>query len=217
MVKKLKKVNKTISKYARIAGGSYHKNRDKRKELLHEKHLEILDNYSDDYHNVIRDNKTGEIILGIRGTQLKDTKKESISDLGTDALLALLGERGLKMTPRYKKSKNKLDELKKDFPDNKITLTAHSLGGGIGYTLGNEYDLDTYNFNSGSLKWTDRWMKSGALSKENRKKHKFFHTDAFDPLSFTSKAYPATHHTVPVKQDLQDPGVLKAHSIENFY
>jgi putative lipase involved disintegration of autophagic bodies len=127
-----------------------------------------------------------------------------------------MGERGLKMTPRYKKSKAKLEEIKRDFPDAPITLSAHSLGGSIAYTLGHQHGIPSYSFNAGSLKWIDRW-NSSALDPKVKKMHKIYHTDAFDVLSFTSQAYPATHHTVPVKDDIKDPGVLKAHSIEHFY
>jgi hypothetical protein len=118
---------------ARLSKEAYEKKRQDFNEWMVEKY------HNNAEHGVWINNKLKEIKVAFRGT-------DNLKDLGTDAYLAL-GK--LKNTDRYKKEDNLIQQLKRMYPNYKITLTGHSLSASIASELSKKYNLEGSGFNAG--------------------------------------------------------------------
>ena len=83
----------------------------------------------------------------MRGTDIGNDLGQRNNDLLTDLQLAV-GR--LKLTKRFKDSKNMLDSIIKEFPGVNIVLTGHSLAAAIADYLSLAYKLPCILFNTGS-------------------------------------------------------------------
>ena len=98
---------------------------------------------------VFKNLKTDELVIAFRGTEACDFPcsfkkiKESILDLAADTLLSL-GKNG----PQFRHAFNFAQEIINNYPDDKITVTGHSFGGGLAQAIGTTFGLETFAFNS---------------------------------------------------------------------
>lgn len=205
-----------IDFYAKIANASY-VNPTKRAAYsitygLKDKGLVYDADSSDKYHSVYIDTKNNKIVMSIRGTDLKHGMGEAVSDLLTDAAVAFGATKG---TKRYKRSENKLMELKEKYPDMEIESFGHSLGGTIGANLSKKHGITSHNFNTGSgridANTVFKDFKEQKFHPEYKERLNYYHTGDFDILSQTSLAFPGTHHIYERNPD------LSSHSLQNFY
>jgi hypothetical protein len=118
---------------AKLSKDAYEKKRNDYNEWMLEKY------HNNREHGVWINNKTKEIKVAFRGT-------DNLGDVKTDAYLAV-GK--LKSTDRFKKEDNLIQQLKRMYPNYKITVTGHSLGGALASEISNKYNLEGSGFNSG--------------------------------------------------------------------
>lgn len=111
----------------------------------------ILPEYSDKNSTVIEkinNNGEQELIISYRGTDPFNPL-----DLTADAQIAF-GNPSAQLlnfpVGRFREAENKYLELKKQFPNAKITLTGHSLGARQALLIGEKYNVPTRAFNVGS-------------------------------------------------------------------
>ncbi len=91
---------------------------------------------------------TEEVVLSIRGTDLRDFKSGgSFEDLLADGMIGVGIE---KASGRFKRAEDVLLKAQKKYPGQKLTLSAHSLGGTLSSDLSLKYNLENHSFNSGS-------------------------------------------------------------------
>ncbi|PEA53781.1 lipase [Bacillus pseudomycoides] len=77
----------------------------------------------------LQDDTTGEIVISFVGTQ---PSKDYGADIGTDIALGLYNSFHLNLKPDQVEEANKFyEQVRKDHPNAKITITGHSLGGGL--------------------------------------------------------------------------------------
>lgn len=83
--------------------------------------------------------KNGTIVISIRGTDEKfnDLIKEDIGRLGIK-----------KLPNQYSDAQKFYEIIKRDFPNQKIVFTGHSLGGSLAQLMGNKTGCETITFNA---------------------------------------------------------------------
>ena len=99
----------------------------------------------DDENVAYRDN-LGNVKIGIRGTA-------SGGDVLTDA--KILGGKRLEDTSRYKRSEDFVNRIKEKYKPSDISLSGHSLGGGIVNALSKKYGYSGSAYNPFLLKKED--------------------------------------------------------------
>ena len=82
------------------------------------------------------------IIVGERGTVVSD-----LEDLGNDGRVVM---GNLHNARRFKEEDAFIGKLKKEFPDSRITITGHSLGGSYASRLAHKHGIEAYAWNEGS-------------------------------------------------------------------
>ena len=152
------------------------------------------------------------VALCIRGTNPKNPQ-----DLASDAALAF-GK--LRFTTRYKEIKSRFRQLLRDYPNHKIIVVGHSLGGTLAAELLNEFpnEIDSIHiFNPGAgidsiLKGTKGHILASLGIKRYkaiRRKTHIYHIKG-DIISFLSRILPGNHIEGKNKED------TSAHSLANF-
>ena len=153
-------------------------------------------------------NNAGTIIIAFRGTTL------TTSDLVADARIAfgtfLQGS-------RFKRSLRAVKEVIRRFPNNKIVLVGHSLGGAVAHNIGIIMGLESHVFNIGSspidipTNFIEQLKcKYGPENACNiTDKQKIYHTKG-DPISLSALSGGYDTHKITKKKGL-DP-----HTIDNF-
>lgn len=151
-----------------------------------------------DFHATLyRNGKDGNLVIAFQGTA-------GSGDLKDDTAHFI-------MTPdQYKEAKKFFDEVKAKFPNDKLTLTGHSLGGGLAQYVAALNDVPATTFNPAKLQittMTDVLLNSPG--KFNKITNITFGSD------FVSKGglFPLLGHT---KNFGATNGVLYDHSITNF-
>lgn len=94
---------------------------------------------------------TGEVYMGIRGTELGKGKGRALDDLWEDALIATGAEK-LFTTTRNKKAERLAQQLIDEAggDKSKVKLAAHSLGGSVALNTGKKLGLHVDAYNPGS-------------------------------------------------------------------
>ena len=82
--------------------------------------------------------KNGKIVIAMRGTE-KEDKKDWQNDINM----------GMKKLPnQYVDAQKFYEKVKKDFPNQEIVFTGHSLGGSLAQLMSNKTGLETVTFNA---------------------------------------------------------------------
>lgn len=201
--------------YSTLAETSYMRNKiDKERYLIKNKIEDyFLDHeLTDKYHSIYFNPDKKETVLSIRGTDIHNKQKGKTEDLITDAFLLF----GLEhMTPRYKKSVKKLDEVRETYNDHDIVLTGHSLGGTIAREIAIKHDIPAHIFNHGNtvshVKKSQQQYFSNILVKDKKKllNNYVVMGDVISNSSLLDKTM--TNHIYEKKDN------HNAHSLNNFY
>ena len=175
----------------------------------------ILYGLSDPNATVIQ--KRNHIIISYRGTD-----PQNISDLTADGQI-LAGNNysdNIHGIGRFKEAENKYEDVKKAYPDSRVTLTGHSLGGALGIHTGRKYDLEGTFFNPGqSLLSLPTEIKEAMKTRNNN--FTIHHTFG-DPISSSNYWLDKsdkiiTHYIDPITYAKQwYKGEVGGHPLSNF-
>ena len=83
--------------------------------------------------------KNGKIIIVMRGTELND-----IGDMSDDGNMYF----GKKLPNQYVDAQKFYEKVRKDFPNQEIVFTGHSLGGSLAKLMSNKTGHETVTFNA---------------------------------------------------------------------
>ena len=144
---------------------------------------------AEDSENVAYRDDAGRVRVGIRGTA-------SGSDLLTDA--KILGGKRLEDTSRFKRSEDFVNKIREQYKPADISLSGHSLGGGIVNALSKKYGYSGAAYNPFLLKKEDISDKIKNVRS------------AFDPVSL------AVAKDIKTDYSKLDFNPLKAHGISQF-
>lgn len=146
---------------------------------------------SDKDNAVYQSQKDKKIVIVFRGSaKIKDLK----ADLG-------VATGNLQKTSRHDSSEELVKKMKTLFPDYKIILTGHSLGGSLAVSMASKHDLPAVVFNAGHT-----------LGKDNKDSDITFYTKEGDPVSMLG-----ANSYKNVKMIKGSHGnALKDHSLSNF-
>lgn len=156
---------------------------------------------------------TGEIVLAFRGTETcdfpcsLDESKEVVLDLAADIQLTA-GKNGSQFRHAFEYT---LEVLAR-YPDRKITLTGHSLGGGLAQAAGASLGLETFAFNSAPV--ADDFFDDHPVGLTSEELNEIIHVlaDIHDPVSNTDetgKVYLNAAHVSPLIQfDFNEKEIL---------
>ena len=153
---------------------------------------------------VYNNRDTGELTLAFRGTEacsfpcsLSETKAYLL-DVAADTALTL----GF-VNDQFKHAFNFAQDVVNRYPGRKITVTGHSLGGGLAQAVGAVLGLETFAFNSSPV--PDDFFDSYPLSLTSEQLEEIIHViaDIHDPVSNTDetgKFYLNADHVTPLIQ-----------------
>ena len=144
---------------------------------------------AEDQDQVAYRDDAGNVKVGIRGTS-------NISDVLTDA--KILAGKKIEDTDRYKQSENFINKIKEQYKPSDISLSGHSLSGGIVNALSKKYGYKGKAYNPYLLKKEDISDKV-----ENVR-------SVFDPVSIAVAPHIKTDYS---KIDFNP---LQAHSVSQF-
>ena len=112
---------------------------------------------------------SGQVVIALRGTE------GTAKDWSNNAVYGLAGESAYKMTPRYKRAKERVAELEKKYNPEVITLIGHSQSGLIAELLpSNARERITLN----------KATRPQDFLFRRRKKNQYDIRSRFDPVSF---------------------------------
>jgi len=143
----------------------------------------------DDENVAYRDEKTGKVRIGVRGTA-------GVDDLKTDA--DILAGTKIEDTDRFKRSDAFFQKVKDKYKPDNIRLSGHSLGGGIVNRLSQKYGVEGSAYNPFLLKKDDISDKIKNVRS------------AFDPVSL------AVAGNIKTDYSKLDINPLKSHGIKQF-
>lgn len=144
---------------------------------------------------VYRNSNTGELVLAFRGTEAYDCEwssffscavdavKESALDIAADALLNF-GTNG----PQFRDAYDYAQEVFEYFPDQPITITGHSLGGGLAQAIGSAFGMETFAFNSAPVPNDFMEDHPSVLLPEELDDYIHVIGDIHDPVSNTNES-----------------------------
>lgn len=183
-------------KYARLAMASYYT--DPSSDLL--QGFARDDELSTPEHAVLHDASSGETVIAYRGTT-------NFGDVRTDAHLALGREAH---TERYKRSEEVYEAVRRRYNPEMVSVTGHSLGGGIALHIGEKYDVASHTYNP-AISPTQVFdpPETGTAI------HRIYHTP-LDPVSVGAQVIGVNHANREVVRVHNHPA-HHPHAIENFY
>ena len=147
-------------KYSLFAKAAYDYNFngfDSAQEELHNflPNYDLVPEYSDNHSVVVRNNKTNEISIAYRGTDFKNPtdlladialQRPPMEGHGISAgLTSLIG----KVSPgsyRFIEAQNKYDAVRQAFPNDRVTVTGHSLGAAQSLLVARNNNLKGFHF-----------------------------------------------------------------------
>ncbi|WP_292993679.1 lipase [Nitrosomonas sp.] len=153
---------------------------------------------------VYKNRDTNELALAFRGTEtcdfpcsfkeLEDTARDAIADaaigIGT-------------VSDQFKDAFRFAQGVVSRYPGIKITVTGHSLGGGLAQAIGAVLGLETFAFNSSPV--PDHFFDTYSITLPNEEIQELIYViaDVHDPVSNTDntgKFYLDSHHVTPLIQ-----------------
>jgi hypothetical protein len=150
------------NKYAIMSDIAYQNNSEERENVLNQyypdKHWALDDLLSHDQAVVLKNKKTGEAVVSVRGTDV-NSKKRRLNDLIADVGIFF----GIdKYSDRNKRIENIVDQAIQKYGKDNIRLTGHSLGGKLAQNAAEKYNLPAYLYNVGStpVMWKSQIIKS---------------------------------------------------------
>lgn len=186
-------------------------------------HYTLEKGLTDNTSAVLRDNEKKEVVIAFRGTLLDGPEK--MKDLKDDTLIAL-GISKLIDTKRLQEAEMKYERVKELYPDDKVVVTGHSLGGIQSYHLGTKYNIDGYHYNIGSGPMDGVFNRVQSMLKHGNEaydRQNIFHSDYYkalgdefvgeDPLSAGSKHLAGNHNVIKVNSST----ALGSHGLHHFY
>jgi len=151
-----------------------------------------IDSYkkiAEDEDNVAYRDDAGRVKVGIRGTS-------NLADVMTD--VNVLGGKRIEDTDRFKKSEDFINKIREKYKPADVSLSGHSLGGGIVNALSKKYG---YTGTAINPFLTDKSQISDKIKNVR---------SAFDPVSLAVAPYIKTDYS---KLDFNP---LKAHAVSQF-
>lgn len=207
-------IQRKQTKYGLLSSLAYEKtNEDREKKLRKfdkDENWELLPDYSGRDASVYKSNRTNEIVISVRGTDLKskDTRyKDLKTDLGIAAGLSKYGKRNYQVTELVKK-------VKTDFPDSKPMLTGHSLGARIAADVAKKEELPAVVYNQGSSPLDLKWYVKDKLFGSKKHDVTHFNTNkgaTIDPVSISASILSGDKNVIVENKKGHHP-----HSLSNF-
>ncbi|MCK5889401.1 MAG: DUF2974 domain-containing protein [Methylococcales bacterium] len=165
--------------------------------------IESKDRNSGMQSGVYQHNQTNELVIAFRGTQsckkfsFSCSLKESYLDLAADALITVG-----KADEQFEHAFNYANEVITRYPDRKITMTGHSLGGSLAQAIGASLEKEVFVFNSAPVPEDFFSDHPSALSVDELYNSIFILADIHDPISntFESTLYHNASHITPLLQ-----------------
>lgn len=168
---------------------------------------------------VYKNRDTNELALAFRGTEtcnfpcsfkeLEDTARDAIADaaigIGT-------------VSDQFKDAFRFAQGVVSRYPGIKITVTGHSLGGGLAQAIGAVLGLETFAFNSSPV--PDHFFDTYSITLPNEEIQELIYViaDVHDPVSNTDntgKFYFDSHHVTPLIQfNFSTKEILPEHTVD---
>lgn len=153
---------------------------------------------------VYRNRDTDELVLAFRGTETCDfpcSFKET-EDFTRDVIADTAIGIGT-VSDQFKDAFNFAQDIVNRYPISKITVTGHSLGGGLAQAVGATLGLETFAFNSSPV--PDHFFDTYTITLSNEQLQELIYViaDIHDPVSNTDetgKLYVDSHHVTPLIQ-----------------
>ncbi len=162
-----------------------------------------------------RNKETAELVLAFRGTEKCDfpCSLETLRDMAADVTLSL----GL-IPDQFKHAFNFAQDVSNRYSNHKITVSGHSLGGGLAQAIGAVFGLETYAFNSSPVPddFFDQYPVT--LPQEELDEIIFNIADIHDPVSNTDDNgnfyFNARHVTQLLQFDFDAKEIFPAQSLD---
>lgn len=153
---------------------------------------------------VYKNRDTQELVIAFRGTEACDIScsfeewQDSTRDMIADTAIGT----GT-VSDQFKHAFNFAQDMIKKYPASKITVTGHSLGGGLAQAVGATLGLETYAFNSSPV--PDHFFDTYQITLTKEQLNELVHVvaDVHDPVSNTNETgdfYLDSHHVTPLIQ-----------------
>jgi len=131
--------------------------------------VEGWDNVMDTPEVSAFEHPSGQVVVALRGTE------GTLKDWSNNAVYGLAGESAYKMTPRYKRAKERVAELEKKYNPEDMTIIGHSQGGLLAEIVpSNARERITLN----------KATRPQDFLFRRRKKNQYDIRSRFDPVSF---------------------------------
>jgi predicted esterase YcpF (UPF0227 family) len=155
---------------------------------------------STEEHSVFHNSSKKETVIAYRGTS-------NLSDVATDSHVAMGRERH---TARYKRSEAVFEKARDKY-DGSMSVTGHSLGGGISLHIAEKYDVEGHHYNP-AISATQVFSKD---HYDNKTTQQIYHTE-LDPVSVGAHVIADHQPRRKVHRIDNDPD-HHAHAVENFF
>ncbi|UJP06389.1 MAG: lipase family protein [Nitrosomonas sp.] len=160
--------------------------------------IETIDRSSGMQAGVFQDRDTGNLVIAFRGTETCLFCVDFFLDKAADVALAL----GI-VHDQFKHAYNFVQAMMTKYPGRKITVTGHSLGGGLAQAAGAALNLETFAFNPSPVPKDFFDDYPSALPPDQLSDLIFVIADVHDPVSNTDESghfYLSASHVTPLIQ-----------------